>query len=189
MKYLVVAILAFLSFSVSADSKFNFYLQGKAGQLVTVDPDGDTENIMAISPGLKFSIDLASRGSRVFFTYDYLTAELHSSTVNIGQDISGSSLGAGYEHKFPISRNFKLWLGGALSYNQHDFTGRHLIDDDGYLVETFEDRSVTPVGFSIYADTYFHISENFVFGIGGFGDFTSSDSVNLFGIRFSIGRE
>jgi len=175
---------------VNAESNFNFYVHAKSGLLTVVGPDGDTDSPLAVSPGIRSAYDLESRGTRVYFSYDHLSADLDASTSNIGQEVSGSTMAFGYEKRIPLSRNMKFWLGGALTYNQHEFTDRYTVDSDGFLADLYNDREETPIGISIHADTYFPFGNDWVFGVGGFGDFAvGGDSVNLIGLRLSIGKE
>ncbi len=186
---LFIVVISLFSASAMAEG-IGFNLYAKAGKLTISDPDGDTDSPTSIVPGARLSYGLSTRGSRVFLGFEALSEDVDPDTDKIGQEISGSNFYGGYEKRFPISRDFKLWLGGSLNYVNQDYENRFTVDDDGFLADSYNDRSSSYAGVSLFADTYLHVSERWVIGLGLFSDFAlGEDGTNHYGLRLSFGRE
>lgn len=191
MKYktLLLAVLCCAAPTAFADDgKLSFYAHLKGSSFTVDDPNGNTDTDVTIVPGIRAMLDLSVRGSRLVTGFDFLTAESDAGVSVIHQDVSGYSMFVGFEKRVALSRNTKLWFGGALTYSDVEFSERFTIDADGFLAEAYSDRSEGYAGVSLTADTYFDMTKKLKFGIGAFVDVPFSDGVTLGGVRVSIGR-
>lgn len=169
---------------------FSYGMYLKAGSYTVDDPSGDTAVTPAIVPGLKVNFDMAERGERLNVAFEYTTFDLDGSTSEIGQDISGYSFAGGYEKKFAISRNFKIWLGAAVTLSNYEYTDRYTLAGDGFLNNTFENRSESSLGATLTADSFFTVGEsgNWYMGVGAYIDSGFSDAVQSVGLKITLQR-
>jgi hypothetical protein len=182
-----VLLLTLLSPFSMADINFSGHV--KAGLLTINDPDGEADQSVVAIPGLKTTLDLSSRYTYLIAGFEYLTASVDGSVENIGQDVDGYSLFVGAERRFSLSRSTKLWLSGALTYNDLRFENRYTIDEDGFLDMSFDDRKESIAGISLASDVYFDVATSWRWGLGIFADVPFGDGVQVAGVKLTFGSQ
>lgn len=180
---ITLIIVSLSSFSLaSGDSKLSYGGYIKSGYYSAFDPDGDSSGGFSVVPALKMSYDFSSRGQRLYSTIEYTAFSTKASENKISQQVSGFSLGAGWEKKFAVSRSVKLWLGIGGFAGEYVFENRYRLAGDGYLDATFADREETLFGVSLTADTYFDISNRLRLGVGAYYDIGFQDGFQSVGL-------
>lgn len=164
------------------ENRFSYAGYTKFGYFDVSDPDGDTDGTFSIVPGFKMNYDLAARGQRVFGTFEYTAFATDADYQTIGQEVSGFSLGGGWEKRFAVSRDVKVWLGVGGFVGNYSFDKRQDLASDGYLANSYEKRTETLVGASLTADTYFNVSERWRFGVGAYYDIAFGDGFQSVGL-------
>lgn len=105
------------------------------------DPDGDTEDYVGFQPfGITTVHDLNNK-YRVMAVFNYFDFEVDPSTSEIGQSVEGYHVGTIIQRIIRIARGFNFHAGLGVSYTAADFTGRHTVAADGYLQDSYDDRS------------------------------------------------
>ena len=177
-------LLSANAFSESSGVTFKAY--AKAAAVSVSDPDGDVGSASVVSPGIEMIME-KGRDGRLVFGFSAVSLGVDASENEINQDISGYSLYTGYQKRMSFTRDFKVWFGAALAYSNYEFSDRYSIDGDGFLLDSFEDRSVSSPSLTLSADKYFNLSESYALGFGVFADMSSGDSLNMYGLKISIG--
>ena len=62
---------------------------------------------------------------------------------DMGATFEGDQFDASWLHQVRLGRDFKPWFGLGVRVSMVDVTGKHLIDQDGYLVQRFKPVSDT----------------------------------------------
>lgn len=139
----IFAVLLFASCAVQADTKYGAGLI--KGSYSVEDPDGSTDSasetavvgIMAMPMNRNFP------AWRYWFQLGHNSFDLDAGVNEVGQDVTTTSLEAQIHRGFNVSSEFKPWLGVGLGVSLSDYEGRFTIDSDGFLADTYEDRSET----------------------------------------------
>lgn len=187
MKPLFLASLFLLSTGALAETNLSWEGYIKAGSFDVDDPDGSTDATFSGAPGIKVIYPLEARGTALVSGVEFYSFDLDESTREIGQDVQGFRFWGGYEHRFNFSREVKVWAGVGLTIDSVDFDDRQTVAADGFLGETFDDRSETYVGGTLYANAYLDKGRSsYQPGIGVFVDVPFDDGVEAFGVLFSV---
>lgn len=62
---------------------------------------------------------------------------------DMGATFEGDQFDAGWLHQVRLGRDFKPWFGLGVRVSMIDVTGKHLVDEEGFLIERFEPVSET----------------------------------------------
>lgn len=163
MRFLVAALALAAASSAQAD-EFRFGIMGAYAQLSTEDPNGRTEDASKGIPSLIGTFEW-DRNSRVFgqlYQYKY---KLTSSTTQIGQKVERTGANISLQQQFRVARAFRPWLGLGLGFSEDSFSGRHTIDQDGFLAATFPNRSESSFNGIINAAVDWAVSDRW--NVGG----------------------
>ena len=187
LRYIAFLSIFLSTFSFAEDGGIGFNVYAKAGSVSVSDPDGDAGSVTAVSPGGEVSFDTGSRDSRFVFGASLLSADIDAEDANINQEISGYNLYAGYQKQVAFTRNVKVWFSGSLAYSAFDFENRYIVDEEDYLIESFDNRSITGASLLLSADKYFSLGSGLDFGVGVFVDMPTDDGVQMVGLKISLG--
>ncbi len=113
------------------------------------DPDGSTESEFSVSLFNVFYLMDLGRDTRLFTNLSYIDYSVSASASDIAQDVSRYSVSAIYQTRFRPSRSFKPWLGIGLSFSSEEFTKRYTVDSDGFLLQSYKDRSDSGVALEL----------------------------------------
>ena len=163
---LLSAAVATLPGLVAASDRFSIGYSPALQSFSVNDDIGDSGNESDFSLiGFTFDIPFSRDGrNRSGITYvDEM--KFAASNNDVGQEMSGFGLDVQYQHKFPLTRNFKPWLGGGLSLNKYEFSKRHKVDSGGFLTQTFTDRDEVDIGAVLSVATDFEFGKNSRFGL------------------------
>ncbi len=133
------------------------------GQIATLTSDeGDSESRLLFSPiGFVVKYPFGKKSAlRVFADY-YDQENFDATTTDIGQRIEGFSFSALYSRQFALSRGLKPWLSAGLSVDNFEYTSRHLVDSDGFLTTTYENREETEMTLLFGGSLTFGEASNF----------------------------
>lgn len=143
VRMLVALFLGVVSISAQAEMKFGAGFV--AGDYTVQDPEGDTDS--ADETGVVGIITLPVNRNypswRYWFQLGHNSFEYEARTDQVGQEVTYTSLEGQIHLGFNVAREFKPWIGAGLGASLADYEGRHTIDEDGYLADSFEDRSET----------------------------------------------
>jgi len=105
------------------------------------DPDGsNTGSLNSID--LNTSYDLRRRGQSVIAGIGVLRGDASASDTAVNIDSSGYYVYSEYERRIPVFREFsETWLAIGGRFSVYDYTSRYTETFDGYLNESFNDRS------------------------------------------------
>lgn len=70
-------------------------------------------------------------------------SEHKATETEIGQEMERFGVRAIVHRPLYLSNKYNLWAGGGLQLTQEKYTLRHRIDSDGFLVQSFGDRTQT----------------------------------------------
>jgi hypothetical protein len=118
-------------------------------RLAVDDPDGSTKAAVDVQPITLIYTDWLPRGWRYWAEGYYIRATLDASVGDIGQQVS--RIGA----RLAVQRNVQWgkwspWLGAGLDLSRNHYSKRYTVDSDGFLLNTYTDRSSTAVGITAH---------------------------------------
>jgi hypothetical protein len=120
-------------------------IAGGAALVSVDDPDGDTETTTGVQPfGLVYT-DWFVGDIRYWTEAFYYAAELDASSDKIGQDVERYGVRFSLQKSFRIIQAWAPWFGLGLDVSKIDYTLRHTKDNEGFLLQRFDDRSETGV--------------------------------------------
>ena len=116
-----------------------------ASRLTVNDPDGPTKAVVDVAPLTLIYTDWLPGGWRYWAEGYYFSASLAGSASDIGQQVS--RIGA----RLAVQRNLQLWkwspwLGLGLDVSHNHYSKRYTVDSDGFLLNTYADRSGFALG-------------------------------------------
>ena len=118
-------------------------------RLTVDDPAGPAETAINAQPLTLIYTDLLSGKLRYWVEGYYFPTTLDASTTDIGQDIS--RIGAQLALQRNVQwRQWSPWLGLGIDVSRNSFTHRHTADSDGFLLNSYADRSATAFGISAH---------------------------------------
>ncbi len=173
-KYILLIFILSLNSAHAADDDSVFKNLGFGPTIFSFspeDPDGPTDSEFSFSLFNVFYLMDLGRDTRLFTNLSYIDYSVSASTSNIAQDVSRYSIATVYQTRFRPSRNFKPWLGIGLSFSSEEFTKRYTVDSDGFLLQSYKDRSDSGVALELdFTNDVTLFDTDLVFRIG----FTSS---------------
>jgi hypothetical protein len=122
-----------------ADTKIGF---SPAYALFSIDdPDGDAKGFNGFQAvGLTTIHDMNNK-YRLMSVFNYYKFSVDPSGEKIGQNVKGYQIGALVQHIIRVARGLNFYAGGGVAYTNADFTSRHNVDEDGYLLNRYHDRT------------------------------------------------
>lgn len=167
MQYFCTALILTILFVNSAHAMEGSRLgYGVSLRHLTVeDPDGNVPADNDFGFLNLFYFDEYARDSRYYVEFTMDDAKIDAKGNKIGQDISSSGIRASFQKRLRLGRFFKPWVGAGCGVFQEEFTQRHTIDSDGFLLNTFPDRDSTHIGLSVDASNEWELTDNFDLGI------------------------
>jgi len=141
MKSFLLLIFICLTFTANAGNRG---IQWGAGLSTFTgdinDPDGATNVSDLFLSFSGVSVIESGRDNRWFSLINFGSYDVDPTTELIGQSNDYYYVGTSYQTNFRWSRNVKPWFGIGLGLGYESFTGRHTVDVDGFLNQSFVDR-------------------------------------------------
>jgi hypothetical protein len=109
------------------------------------DPDGDTNNSLAVLPFNFIYTDWLVSDIRYWTELYYYQTTLDADDKNIGQDVESYGIRFSLQKSFRWTRSWSPWLGAGIDVSNASYTVRHTVDSDGYLIQAYPDREETNV--------------------------------------------
>ncbi len=185
MKYLALVFLFFSTYTFAeSDRDYKFIYSPSISIGSFDDPNGETDvgnSVSLISIGASLEV---GRNKRLIGFISRNEFDIDATETNVGQKIDGYDVEGGYQWQFPIARNLKPWLGLGMYAGNYSSTGRHLVDSNGFLTQTFEDRELSDYGITLNAATEIE-TDLFNFYLGG--GYYQTLNKGFSGARFQLG--
>lgn len=161
MQYLCSTFILALLFVNSAHAMDGSRLgYGVSLRHVTVeDPDGSVPAENEFGFLNLFYVDEYSRDTRYYVEFTMSDTDIDAKGNKIGQDISSTGIRTSFQKRLRLGRFFKPWVGAGAGIFQEEFTQRHTIDSDGFLLNTFPDRDTTHLVLSVDASSDWELTE------------------------------
>ena len=110
------------------------------------DPDGDTAVEWGAQPFAVIHTDWFLRGTRYWAELYYQEAVLDAAPDEVGQDVGQYGLRFSVQKDLAVVPGWRTWFGGGVDLSRIRQTKRHVVDNSGFLLERFPDRTSTGVG-------------------------------------------
>ncbi len=120
---------------------------------ITVDdPAGSTKAAVDVQPLTLIYTDWLPGGLRYWAEGYYARTTLDAGGSDVGQNVRR------YGARLALQRNLRWgqwspWLGVGADLSRNRYSIRHTVDSDGYLLNTYADRSATALGISAHIVT------------------------------------
>jgi hypothetical protein len=109
------------------------------------DSKGDTSDDWAILPITLIYTDWLMRDIRFWTDFYYYETDLDASTRNVGQNVERYGLRLSLQKSLRVSPLWAPWFGIGLDVSQTQYSDRHTVDEEGFLLERYADRDETAV--------------------------------------------
>ena len=145
--------------------------------LTVDDPDGSTDSsqeFLALSAVALYPFGRDNRWMANITKYDFT---LDASQNDIGQDVKSLTVAGFYQRRLRLSRYFKPWIGIGPQIEFSDRTGRHIVDADGFLAQTFSDQDGLAYALGVVASHEWPLTDHIEFGVNAQYLFSISDAI------------
>jgi len=145
--------------------------------LTVDDPDGSTDSsqeFVALSAVAMIPFGRDDRWMTNITKYDFT---LDASRNDIGQDVKSITVAGFYQRRLRLSRYFKPWIGIGPQIEFSDTTGRHTVDADGFLAQTFSDQDGVAYAVGLVASHEWQFSDHIDLGMNAQYLFSISDAI------------
>jgi len=122
-----------------AQSMFGYGVS--VGEYQVNDPDGQTQPTSDDSIVHILYMNQMSRDKRWYAEYYQITVEYEAQANYIGQEVKTKGVNLAFQKRFSFTRSIRPWFGFGVNLTSNEFTKRHTVDEDGYLVQSYDDRS------------------------------------------------
>ena len=123
------------------------YLVG-VSQFAVDDPDGPTESVVDIQPLTLVYTDFLPHGWRYWAEAYYFAATLDGNAGDIQEDVSRIGARLSLQYNLYLGK-WSLWMGAGLDVSNNQYTTRYTVDSDGFLLQSYPDRSDTAWGIPV----------------------------------------
>lgn len=120
---------------------------------------GNSTSATSTTPFHLFYMSRYARDARWYAEYSKSDFHFKGDVTNVGQNVSYTSLNAGWQTQFAVSRDFKPWLGLGLGGQSAKLSNRHTTLANGFLNQTFPDEEVSTLQWFVDASHDFALSE------------------------------
>ena len=119
------------------------------------DSDGESDSatfVIPITIGAEYELD---RVNKLYASWRVIDEDIDATkSGDMGVTLEGSQLEASWLHKVRLARHFKPYVGFGIRTSFIEASSKHTVDDEGFLLETFESTEDTNLSavFSVYSD-------------------------------------
>ncbi|NOZ53764.1 MAG: hypothetical protein GXP08_11620 [Gammaproteobacteria bacterium] len=107
------------------------------------DPETGSSTKWGVQPTSLIYTDWLVTDIRYWTTLYYLKTKLDASTDNTGQDATRFGVRFSLQKSLRLTHAWAPWFGIGIDVSRAQYTVRHTVDEEGFLLETFPDRSET----------------------------------------------
>jgi hypothetical protein len=183
-KIAIISTTALLSIDTLALPQMGIEITGSNYKFTDYEKNGDSTNynqISALNAVMIFDVD---RYSRIKSKYGYRNIEIASTQEVVGQNGTINSLSFTYQTRFDLNMRHYLWLGFGAGVSKYSLSDRYLVDEEGYIKESFED--INDYGFSGHLNVGREIHLNNYFDLGFSGELEQHFNGNLSVISIGV---
>lgn len=186
MKRVLFLLLFLFTLNVQADG-FGFGYCPSIFSFDIDDPDGSTETASDFTAlGACGRYDL-SKASRFMLRLERFDFDVDASVSNIGQDIESTQFTLLYEKNLKLSRELnRVYLGGGGFFGDLSATSRFTVDSDGFLANTYPNRSLSDYGLALSAGIDWEISKTVDVGFNALYQHSLNDGLSGFRAGIAI---
>ena len=135
-----------------------------AGYVSVDDPDGDTNSQIAPLPFNVVYTDWLFGDVRQWTELYYYQTSLDADATNIGQDVERYGVRFSLQKSFRLARSWSPWLGAGIDVSKASYRKRHTKDSEGFLTQTYPDRSATDVSLLLNMVSEWALQRNWSLG-------------------------
>ena len=161
MKKAVVLVVCSLCCSSVFASDFSLVGSTSFASFTYDDSDGETDSETVTIPlmvGVEYHV---SKKNKILGTWRQFDYDVDATTSNdLGANIEANQVNVAWLYKVPLSRQFKPWFGVGIRSSFVEATSKHLVDDEGFLIQVFEDTEDTLMSFNVIANADWRISRD-----------------------------
>lgn len=188
MKYFYSVLLLLILFNPQAwasDSTYGYF--PSLYNIKVNDPNGSTATVSDSSAlGFAYRYDI-SRINRFTILGEYFDTTLNASTTNIGQHIKSVQVTGLYERNLKFSRTFNnIYVGGGGFIGKTTINARHTVDNAGYLLNVYPDRSFQDYGLAVSAGADWKLSQTFDLGLLALYQHSFNNGINGYRVGFTL---
>ncbi len=129
------------------------------------DPLGDTESTWTFRPLMLIYTARLTSGVRYWTELSYHTAGLEAAKDRIGQDVEQFGFQISLQKSLPVMPGWITWFGTGIGVSQTNYTTRHTIDNEGYLLARYPDRSDTGAALLLNVVSEWALDRNWSLGV------------------------
>lgn len=166
------------------DQKLTYHVSLKSGVYDFDDPDGKTESPIFLVPQIYAEYDF-SRTASIVSGLEYWRGDFSKGENRIKQDTSGYGVFGGLKKSVNLSYQFDLQFGVKLGYKELNFENREMLDQQGFLVLSYNHRNSSFGTVELSTRVNFQFGERYVLGVGLFSEHSEYSSYT--GIEFGLG--
>lgn len=124
------------------------------------DPDGPTASKSDTSTINALFIKPWGRDARLFAHFYSEDFSAKASPTDIGQKVETKGFLVSYQSLWRATTFFKPWVGIGVGISTTDYTARHHVDQNGFLIQTFPNISETNTHFAVNAAHEWAVGDN-----------------------------
>ena len=117
-------------------------------QFAVDDPDGPTQSEVDIQPITLIYTNWLPHNWRYWAEAYYFSTSLKGNAGEIRQDVSRLGVRLAFQHHLRVGRS-SFWVGAGLDISSNEYTTRYSVDSDGFLLNTYADRTDTAWGLNV----------------------------------------
>ena len=128
-------------------------------RLAVDDPDGPTQAAVSAQPLTLIYTDWLPGGLRYWAEGYFARTRLDAANGKLGEDVSRYGIQFAVQHNVRWG-SWSPWLGVGMDLSRNQYSKRYTVDSDGFLLNTYADRTATAVGINIHAVSEWALERN-----------------------------
>lgn len=153
---------------------------------VSQEPEGDTDREMVVYPLTLSATFNINRINRIVTDFRYVDFDVPAGKGGLGVTVEGYQFSTVFQHQFRLARNFRPWIGGGVISSIIETTDRFRTDNDGFLIERFDDREETSLAGVISTGLEFEITRQWHLAAEARYEMPFSDGLEGYGVSGGI---
>lgn len=129
------------------------------------DPDGTTPSHTDVTYLNLIGVYDAQPDTRYFLQLFKDQYSLDATVTEIGQSVDRKGLNISYQWNTRLTRKWKPWVGIGVGVSKDEYSGRHLIDQDGFRVRNYPDYEDTSINVLLNTATEWNLSSSLNLGL------------------------
>ena len=110
------------------------------------DPDGFTNTSYTVQPYKLIYTDWWQNGNRYWLEAFHQQTTIKPSEKFIGQHVKHTGVNFLIQKNYQINADIRPWLGMGMGFSVEQYSKRHTIDKEGFLLEKYSDRKTKSIG-------------------------------------------